>query len=50
MLHDRKSSPSVESKMYMNVVRRAVVYGMETVAVTESQVENMGVPELKMVK
>ena len=35
--------------MYKSVVRPAMLYGMETVAVTERQVAKMEVAELKMV-
>ena len=37
-------------KMYKSVVRPAMLYNMETVAVTERQVANMEVAELKMVR
>ena len=47
---DRKFSARVEGKMYKSVVRRAMPYGIETVAVTERQVGNMEVAELKMVR
>ena len=36
--------------MYKSVVRPAMLYGMETMAVTENQVGKMVVAELKMVK
>ena len=36
--------------MYKSVVRPAMLYGMETVAVTERQMEEMEVAELKMVR
>ena len=36
--------------MYKSVVRPAMLYGMETVAVTERQVGKMEVAELKMVR
>ena len=36
--------------MYKSVVRLAMLYGMETVAVTERQVGKMEVAELKMVR
>ena len=36
--------------MYKSVVRPAMFYGMETVAVTERQVEKMEVAGLKMVR
>ena len=47
---DRKLSARVKGKMYKNVVRPAMLYGMETVAVTERQVGKMEVAELKKVK
>ena len=50
VLCDRKLSPKVKGKMYKSVVRPAMLYGKETMAVTERQVEKMAVPELKMVK
>ena len=36
--------------MYKSVVRPAMLYGMETVAVTERQVGKMEVAELKMMR
>ena len=50
VLCDRKLSARVKGKMYKNVVRPAMLYGMETVAVTERQVGKMEVAELKKVK
>ena len=50
VLCDRKLSARVKGKMYKNVVRPAMLYGMETVAVTERQKEKMEVAELKKVK
>ena len=50
MLCDRKLSARVKGKMYKCVVRPALMYGMETVAVTERQVKKMEVAELKMVR
>ena len=41
VLYDRKLSARVKGKMYKSVVRLAMVYGMETVAVTERQVGKM---------
>ena len=38
VLRDRKLSARVKGKMYKSVVRPAMLYGMETVAVTEKQV------------
>ena len=50
VLCDRKLSARVKGKTFKSVVRSAMLYGMETVAVTEKQVENMEVAELKMVR
>ena len=43
-------SAKVKGKMYKNVVRPTMLYGMETVAVTERQVGKMEVAELKIVR
>ena len=50
VLCDRKLSARVKGKMYKSVVRPAMLYGMETVAVTEKQVGKIEVAELKMVR
>ena len=50
VLCDRKLSLRVKGKMYRSVVRPAMLYGMEMVAVTERQVGKMKVSELKMVR
>ena len=50
VLCDRKLSARVKGKMYKSIVRPAMLYGMETVAVTERQVGKMEVAELKMVR
>ena len=50
VLCDRKLSARVKGKIYKSVVRPAMLYGMETVAVTERQVGKMEVAELKMVR
>ena len=50
VLCDRKLSARVKGKMYKSVVRPAMLYGMEMVAVTERQVGQMEVAELKMVR
>ena len=50
VLCDRKLSAKVKGKMYKSVVRPAMLYGMETVAVTERQMGKMEVAELKMVR
>ena len=49
-LCDRKLSAKVKGKMYKSVVRPAILYEMETVAVTERRVGKMKVAELKMVR
>ena len=41
VLCDRKLSARVKGKMYKSVVRPTMLYGMETVAVTERQVGKM---------
>ena len=50
VLCNRKLSARVKRKMYKSVVRPAMLYGMETVAVTEEQVGKMEVAELKVVR
>ena len=50
VLCDRKLLARIKSKMYKSVVRPAIFYGIETVAMTERQVEKMKVTELKMVR
>ena len=50
VLCDRKLSARVKGKMYKSVIRPAMFYGMETVAVMERQVGKMEVAELKMVR
>ena len=47
---DRKLSAKVKRKMYQSVTRPAMLYGMETVAMTEKQMGKMEVAELKMVR
>ena len=49
-LCDRKLSAKVKGKMYKSVVGPTILYGMETVAVTERQMGKMEVAELKMVR
>ena len=49
VLCDRELSASVKGKTYKSV-RPAMLYGIETVAVTERQVGKMEVAELKMVR
>ena len=50
VLCDRKLSAKVKGKIYKSVVRPAMLYGMETVAVTERQMGKMEIAELKMVR
>ena len=45
---DRGLPARVKEKVYSSVVRPAMVYGLETVAVTKKQVEEMKVAEMKM--
>ena len=49
LLCDRKLSARVKGKLYRSIVRLAMLYGMETVAVTERQVGKIKVAQLKMV-
>ena len=50
VLCGRTLSAKAKGKMYKNVVRPAMLYGMETMAVTERQMGKMEVAELKMVR
>ena len=47
---DRRLPARVKQKVYSSVVRPAMVYGREAVAVTKKQVEEMEVAEMKMLK
>ena len=47
---DRRLPARVKGKVYSLVVRPAMVYGLETVAVTKKQVEEMEVTEMKMLR
>ena len=47
---DRRLPARVKGKVYSSVVRPAMVYGLETVAVTKKQVEEMEVVEMKMLR
>ena len=47
---DRRLPASVKGKVYSSVVRPAMVYGLETMAVTKKQVEEMEVVEMKMLR
>ena len=50
VLCDRKLSAKIKGKMYKSVVRPTMLYGMEKMAMTERQVGEMEVAELKMVR
>ena len=50
VLCDRKLSAKVKGKMYKSVVRAAMLYGMETVAVTERKMGKVEFAELKMIR
>ena len=45
---DKRLPARVKGKVYSTMVRPAMVYGLETVAVTKRQVEEMEVAEMKM--
>ena len=47
---DKKLPARVKGKVYNSVVRPAMVYGLETVAVTKKQVEEMEVAEMKILR
>ena len=47
---DRKLPARVKGKVYSSLVRPAMVYGLETVAVTKKQVEEMEVAEIKILR
>ena len=47
---DKMLPAKVKRKVYSSVVRPAMVYGLETVAVTKKQVEEMKVAEMKMLR
>ena len=46
----RRLPVRVKGKVYSSVVRPAMLYGLETVAVTKKQVEEMEVAEMKMLR
>ena len=47
---DRRLPARVKGKVYSSVVRPAMVYGLEMVAVTKKQVKKMEVTEMKMLR
>ena len=49
-LRRRRLPARVKGKVYSLVVRSAMVYGLETVAVTKKQVKEMKVAEMKMLR
>ena len=50
VIYDRRLPPRVKGKVYSSVVTLAMVYGLETVAVTKKQVEEMEVAEMRMLR
>ena len=47
---DRRLPVRVKGKVYSSVVRPAIMFGLETLAVTKKQVEQMEVAEIKMLR
>ena len=47
---NRRLPARVKGKVYSSVVRPAMVYGLDTVAVTKKQLEEMEVAEMKMLR
>ena len=47
---DRRLPARVKEKVYNSMVRPSMVYGLETVAVTKKQVEEVEVAEMKMLR
>ena len=47
---NRRLPARVKGKVYSSVLRPAMVYGLEMVAVTKKQVEEMEVAEIKMLR
>ena len=45
---DRRLLGRVKGKVYSSVIRPAMMYGLETVAVTKKQIEEMKVAKMKM--
>ena len=50
VIFDKRLPARVKGKVYSSVVRPAMVCGLETVAVTKKQVEEMEVAEMKMLR
>ena len=47
---DRRLPARVKGKVYVSMVKPAMVFGLETVAVTKKQVKEMEVTEMKMLR
>ena len=47
---DRRLPARVKGKVYSLVVRPAMMYGLQTVAVTKKQVEEVEIAEMKMLR
>ena len=47
---DRRLPTRVQGKVYSSVVRPAMMYGLETVAVTKKQIKEIKVAEMKMLR
>ena len=47
---DRKVPAAVKGRMYNTMIRPAMLYGMETVAVTKGQERKMEVAEMKILR
>ena len=50
LICDKRLPARVKGKVYSSVVRPAMVYGLETVAITKKQVEEMEVAAMKMLR
>ena len=50
VIYDRRLLVRIKGKVYSLVVRPAMVYGLETVAVTKKQMKEMEVGEMKMLR
>ena len=50
VIPNRRLPARVKEKVYSSVMRPAIVYGLETVAVTKKQVEEMEVAEMRMLR
>ena len=49
-MYDRRLPAREKGKVYSSVIRPAMVYGLEMMAVTKKQVEEMEVTEMKMLR